>query len=56
VEIPANTSAEVWVPQVHEDEEPPPRRARFLRTEDGHAVYRVASGVYTFASVDPLAD
>ena len=30
-----------------------PERAEFLRTEDGYAVYRVGSGVYTFASAGP---
>jgi alpha-L-rhamnosidase len=52
VEIPANTSAEVWEPRVFAREEPPPRRAKFLRVEDGYAVYQVRSGVYTFASTD----
>ncbi len=51
VEIPPNTSAEVWVPGV---DERPPERARFLRTEDGHAVYGVASGSYLFRS-EPAA-
>lgn len=49
VEIPANTSATVWVPVTESELQPPPR-ARFLRSEDSYAVYRVGSGVYTFAS------
>ncbi len=52
VEIPPNTSAEVWVPGV---DERPPERARFLRTEDGHAVYGLASGSYLFRSAGPPA-
>jgi alpha-L-rhamnosidase len=53
VEIPANTSAEVWVPRPYENEVSTPERATFLRTEDGYAVYQVGSGVYTFASAGP---
>ena len=53
VEIPANTSAEVWVPRPYKNEVSTPRRAEFLRTDDGYAVYRVGSGVYTFASAGP---
>ena len=53
VEIPANTSAEVWVPRPFENEVSTPRRAKFLRAEDGYAVYQVGSGVYSFASAGP---
>ena len=53
VEIPANTSAEVWVPRPYRNEVSIPRRAEFLRTEDGYAVYQVGSGVYSFASAGP---
>jgi alpha-L-rhamnosidase len=53
VEIPANTSAEVWVPHVFKNEVSTPKRAEFLRNEDGYSVYRVGSGVYTFASAGP---
>jgi alpha-L-rhamnosidase len=53
VEIPANTSAEVWVPMVFANEVATPERAEFLRTEDGYAVYQVGSGVYNFASAGP---
>jgi hypothetical protein len=49
VEIPANTSATVCVPVTESELQPPPH-ARFLRSEDGYSVYRVGSGVYTFAS------
>ena len=50
VEIPANTTAEVWVPKVFATNVVTPQRALFLRNEDGYDIYRVASGVYTFAS------
>src|SRR5262249_37238091 len=50
VEVPANTSAEVWVPRPYEHELARPKRAEFLRTEDGYDVYRVGSGVFEFAS------
>jgi alpha-L-rhamnosidase len=56
VEVPANTSAEIWVPRVFAREAPAPRRARFLRAEDGYAVYQVGSGVYTFASAGPARE
>ena len=49
VEIPPNTSAEVWVPKVYKKERAP-ERAKLLRTEDGYTVYRVGSGLYAFAS------
>jgi alpha-L-rhamnosidase len=50
VEVPPNTGGEVWVPtggQVRADS----ARARFVRMDSGYAVYRVASGTYTFTSV-----
>jgi alpha-L-rhamnosidase len=53
VEIPPNTSAEVWVPRVYENEVPPPERATFLGIEGSYAVYQVGSGIYTFASAGP---
>ncbi|HEX6685031.1 MAG TPA: family 78 glycoside hydrolase catalytic domain [Candidatus Limnocylindrales bacterium] len=48
VTVPPNTTAEVWVQLnggrvVHE-----PRRAEFLRTDGGYAVYRTPSGTFTF--------
>jgi alpha-L-rhamnosidase len=49
VEIPANTTAEVWVPHVNE-KETASARARLLRTEDGYTVYEVGSGVHHFGS------
>jgi len=50
VEIPANTTAEVWVPRVYKNNVSVPKRADFLRSEDGYDVYSVGSGVYTFAN------
>ena len=50
VEIPANTTAEIWVPKVFATNVITPQRALFLRTEDGYDVYRAGSGVFTFAS------
>ena len=46
VEIPANTSAEVWVPRLFERQIRTPERATFLRSEAGYDVYQVGSGVY----------
>lgn len=50
VTVPANTTAEVWVPLrggrvVHQ-----PRRAEFVRVDGDYAVYRVGSGSFTFAT------
>jgi alpha-L-rhamnosidase len=56
VEIPANTSAEVWVPRPYKNEVSKPKRAEFLRTADGYDVYQVGSGIYTFASAGPPLD
>jgi alpha-L-rhamnosidase len=50
VEIPANTTAEVWVPRLYPHELSRPKRAEFLRAEDGYDVFRVGSGVYEFGS------
>ncbi|GAA2212830.1 hypothetical protein GCM10009850_082920 [Nonomuraea monospora] len=52
VEVPPNTTAEVWVPA----EERPAvssQRAAFLRMDGGHAVYGVPSGTYAFVAVTP---
>jgi alpha-L-rhamnosidase len=54
VEVPANTSAEVWVPRVYKNRVSTPRRAKLVRTDQGYDVYRVGSGVYTFASAGPV--
>jgi alpha-L-rhamnosidase len=50
VEVPANTTAEVWVPRLYKNNVSVPKRAEFLRSEDGYDVYHVGSGVYTFAN------
>jgi alpha-L-rhamnosidase len=51
VVVPANTTAEIWVPLLggHVDKEP--LRARFLRVDGDYAVYRAPAGSYTFAIV-----
>lgn len=50
VEIPANTTAEVWVPKRFQTNVAVPTRAQFLRNEVGYTVYRVGSGTYLFAN------
>jgi alpha-L-rhamnosidase len=49
VTIPANTTAEIWLPADGGRTTAPPR-ATFLRTEAGQAVYAVPSGRYTFTA------
>jgi len=56
VEIPASTTATVWVPGESSSGASPPRRAKFLRNEDGYAVYQVGSGIYAFASAGPALE
>ena len=46
VTIPPNTGAEVWVPLLGGRVPATPRRATFLRSTGGYAVYRVPSGTY----------
>jgi len=53
VEVPANTTAEVWVPARDGRARADAARARFLRAEPGYAVHRVPSGTYTFTSTAP---
>lgn len=48
VEIPANSTAEVWVPLGGGQVVNPPRRAEFLRNEAGYAVYRTPAGRFNF--------
>ncbi|WP_327583669.1 glycoside hydrolase family 78 protein [Nonomuraea sp. NBC_00507] len=50
VEVPANTAAEVWVPAKEQRLVAAPHRATFLRMDRDHAVYRVASGSFTFVA------
>jgi alpha-L-rhamnosidase len=51
VTIPPNTTAEIRVPVRDGHVVTAPHRARFDRTDAGYAVYRVASGTYTFTTV-----
>jgi alpha-L-rhamnosidase len=50
VTVPTNTGAEVWVPTLGGRVTGVPGRADFVRVDGGYAVYRVASGTYTFTS------
>ncbi|MGX7671463.1 family 78 glycoside hydrolase catalytic domain [Plantactinospora sp. DSM 117369] len=50
VTVPTNTTAEVWVPTQGARVVGTPDRADFVRVDGGHAVYRVASGSYTFTT------
>ncbi|MGW3665187.1 alpha-L-rhamnosidase [Streptomyces sp. NPDC005141] len=47
--VPANTTAEVWIPATGPDEVSH-THATYLRTEDGCAVYRVGSGSHRFTA------
>lgn len=53
VSVPANTSAEVYVPTVSDKEKLAVDGARFLRMEKGCAVYEVGSGRYAFTVREP---
>ncbi|HEU5469855.1 MAG TPA: family 78 glycoside hydrolase catalytic domain [Actinophytocola sp.] len=50
VQIPANTTAEVWVPNQTGRPVVASHRATFLRVDGNHAVYRVPSGSFTFVA------
>jgi len=52
VEVPANTTAEVWVPSLFEGNGLVPERAEFLRSEDGYDVYRVGAGSFAFVTAN----
>lgn len=47
VRVPANTTAEIWVP-AYAGTVLKPGRAEFLRSESGYSVYRTGSGAFTF--------
>jgi alpha-L-rhamnosidase len=47
--IPANTTAEVWLPAAAGDKVTQ-ADGTYTRTEDGHRVYRVGSGTHTFTT------
>ncbi len=50
VTIPANTTAEVWVPLLAGSVKALTPGAVFLRNDSGYAVYQVGSGTYNFVS------
>ncbi|MFC5823272.1 family 78 glycoside hydrolase catalytic domain [Nonomuraea insulae] len=50
VEVPANTTAEVWVPAKDRRPTASSQRATFLRMEGNYAVYGVPSGSFTFVA------
>ena len=49
VTVPANTTAEVWLP-TGDSRATAPARATFVRMEKGYTVYSVPSGRFTFAA------
>ncbi|HEX6355692.1 family 78 glycoside hydrolase catalytic domain [Actinophytocola sp.] len=49
VTVPANTTAEVWLP-TGDGRATAPARATFVRVEKGHTVYSVPSGRFTFTA------
>ncbi len=51
VRIPGNTPAEVAVPTGTGKPVDAPRAARFVRSEEGYAVYRIPPGTHTFRSI-----
>jgi alpha-L-rhamnosidase len=51
VTVPTNTSAEVWVPTRGGHVVDRPHRVTFVRIDGDFAVYRVASGTYTFTTM-----
>jgi alpha-L-rhamnosidase len=51
VAVPANTTAEVWVPLLGGRVVHTPSRAEFVRSDGDYAVYRVGSGSFTFTTV-----
>ncbi|WP_442576366.1 FIMAH domain-containing protein [Microbacterium sp. F51-2R] len=50
--MPANTTAEVWVPTGGDQAVLTPPRATFDRTDGDFAVYTVGAGEFTFLAVD----
>ena len=50
VTLPANTSAEIWVPSAEGKAEEVSGKAVFLRSEPGYSVYKVGSGHWNFVS------
>ncbi|WES63032.1 family 78 glycoside hydrolase catalytic domain [Microbacter sp. GSS18] len=52
IEVPANTSAEVWVPTGGDQAVLTPNRATFERIEGEFAVYSVGAGTFTFVAAE----
>ena len=52
VQVPANTTAEVWVPTGGDQAVLTPKRAKFERVEGEFAVYSVGAGRFTFVAAD----
>ncbi|MEU8821558.1 family 78 glycoside hydrolase catalytic domain [Actinoplanes sp. NPDC048796] len=50
VTIPANTTAEIWVPRAAGERVKAPRRAAFVRDDGGYAVYAAGAGTFEFTS------
>jgi alpha-L-rhamnosidase len=50
VEVPTNTTAEIWVPAQGQRPVVTPHRATFLRIDGNYAVYRVPPGSFTFVA------
>jgi alpha-L-rhamnosidase len=50
VTVPANTTAEIWVPRAEGQRVKAPRRATFVRNEAGYAVYAVGAGTFAFSA------
>jgi hypothetical protein len=50
VTVPANTTAEIWVPRAEGEQVAAPQRATFVRNEDGYAVYAVGAGSFGFSA------
>ena len=50
VTIPSNTPAEIWVPSVSGKALSVPEEAKYLKSEEGYAVYSVGAGNWTFTA------
>jgi len=55
VTIPANTTAEIWVPKAEGEQVLAPPRATFVRDDGGYAVYSVGAGTFAFAAGENVA-
>jgi alpha-L-rhamnosidase len=50
VTMPANTTAEIWVPWAEGQPVKAPRRATFIRNDGGYAVYAIGAGSFEFTT------